>query len=42
VAFKRLIHHLELAVLEKNLPSCASEEIQARYRAMVELENQSL
>jgi len=42
VAFKRLIHHLELAVLEKNLPSCAIEEIQARYHAMVELENQSL
>lgn len=42
VAFKRLIHHLELAVLEKNLPSCATEEVQARYRAMVELENQSL
>ncbi|MFN7876541.1 MAG: hypothetical protein ACK5PB_14580 [Pirellula sp.] len=42
VAFKRLIHHLELSVLEKNLPSCATEEVQARYRAMIELENQSL
>jgi len=42
VAFKRLIHHIELAVLEKNLSSCATEEVQARYRAMLELENQSL
>jgi hypothetical protein len=42
VAFKRLVHHLELAVLEKNLPLCATEEVQARYRAMVSLENQSL
>ncbi len=42
VAFKRLIHHLELAVLEKNLPLCATKEIQSRYRAMIELENQSL
>ena len=42
VAFKRLIHQLELAVLEKNLPGCATEEIQERYRAMIELENQSL
>ncbi|XZE19015.1 hypothetical protein SH449x_004325 [Pirellulaceae bacterium SH449] len=42
VAFKRLIHQLELAVLEKNLPLVASPEIQDRYRAMIALENESL
>lgn len=42
VAFTRLIHHLELAVLERNLSECAPADVQARYRAMVELENQSL
>ena len=42
VAFTRLINHLELAVLERNLSRCASVEIQERYHAMVQLENQGL
>ena len=42
VKFRRLIKSLELVVLEKNLPLCATPEIVERYQRLRALEESSL